>query len=107
MFYHLVSSLYKETLIKELYKNESEQDQYRGEVLLKTYLVKMTVNRSHDYLRSWKSKGITLFEKVTGKSTNDIVGFIVYASCAVYLIISLSPYNIEIQKNDTITDPLW
>ena len=28
----------------------------------------MTVNRSHDYLRSWTHKRIVLFEKVTGKS---------------------------------------
>ncbi|WP_415579358.1 sigma-70 family RNA polymerase sigma factor [Filibacter tadaridae] len=47
-----------------------KQGQYRGEASLRTYLVKMTVNRSHDFLRSWKNKRITLFEKVTGKSTN-------------------------------------
>jgi len=29
----------------------------------------MTVNRSHDYLRSWKSKRLTLFEKITGRTT--------------------------------------
>jgi RNA polymerase sigma factor (sigma-70 family) len=46
-----------------------KQDQYRGEASLRTYLVKMTVNRSHDYLRSWKNKRIMLIEKVTGKVT--------------------------------------
>ena len=30
----------------------------------------MTVNRSHDYLRSWKNKRIMLFEKIKGRSTN-------------------------------------
>lgn len=46
-----------------------KQDQYRGDASLRTYLVKMTVNRSHDYLRSWTHKRIMLFEKVRGKST--------------------------------------
>ena len=44
-----------------------KQAQYRGESSLKTYLVRMTVNRCHDYLRSWKHKRVVLFEKVTGK----------------------------------------
>lgn len=46
-----------------------KQGQYRQESSLRTYLVKMTVNRSHDYLRSWKSKRMMLFEKITGKTT--------------------------------------
>ena len=47
-----------------------KQDQFRGDASLKTYLVKMTVNRSHDYLRSWKSRRTTLYKKVisNGKS---------------------------------------
>lgn len=49
-----------------------KQEQYRGDASLRTYLVKMTVNRSHDYLRSWTHKRIMLFEKVTGKSTNHM-----------------------------------
>lgn len=40
-----------------------KQEQFRQESSLRTYLVKMTVNRSHDYLRSWKSKRLTLLEK--------------------------------------------
>ncbi|MGE7942566.1 sigma-70 family RNA polymerase sigma factor [Lysinibacillus xylanilyticus] len=46
-----------------------KQEQFRQESSLRTYLVKMTVNRSHDYLRSWKSKRLTLFEKITGRTT--------------------------------------
>ena len=46
-----------------------KQEQFRREASLRTYLVKMTVNRSHDYLRSWKSKRLTLFEKITGRTT--------------------------------------
>ena len=47
------------------------QAQYRGDASLRTYLVKMTVNRSHDYLRSWMHKRVTIFEKITRKGTND------------------------------------
>jgi len=46
-----------------------KQQQFRQESSLRTYLVKMTVNRSHDYLRSWKRKRLSLFEKITGRST--------------------------------------
>lgn len=46
-----------------------KQEQFRQEASLRTYLVKMTVNRSHDYLRSWKSKRLTLLEKITGRTT--------------------------------------
>lgn len=46
-----------------------KQAQYRGESSLKTYLVRMTVNRCHDHLRSWKHKRVVLFEKVTGKNS--------------------------------------
>ena len=47
-----------------------KQEQYRGDASLKTYLVKMTVNRSHDYLRSWTHKRIVFFDKITGKGTS-------------------------------------
>ncbi|TKI53761.1 sigma-70 family RNA polymerase sigma factor [Lysinibacillus mangiferihumi] len=46
-----------------------KQQQFRQESSLRTYLVKMTVNRSHDYLRSWKSKRLSLFEKIVGRTT--------------------------------------
>ncbi len=35
---------------------------------LKTYLTKMTVNRSYDYLRSWKHRTFSLLEQLTGAS---------------------------------------
>lgn len=41
-------------------------DQFREESSLKTYLVKMTVNRCHDYLRSWTHKRVLLKEKIIG-----------------------------------------
>lgn len=33
-----------------------QQHQFAGRASLKTYLVKITVHKSHDYLRSWKRK---------------------------------------------------
>lgn len=33
-----------------------QQDRFEGRASLKTYLVKITVYKSHDYLRSWKRK---------------------------------------------------
>lgn len=59
-----------EDIVQEVFVSYYEkQSQFRQEASLKTYLVKMTVNRCHDYLRSWRHKRIVLFEKVTGKSS--------------------------------------
>ena len=43
---------------------ERQQDRFEQRSSLKTYLVKITVNKSHDYLRSWKNKRHVLFEKI-------------------------------------------
>lgn len=60
-----------EDIVQEVFITFYErQEQFRGEATLRSYLVKMTVNRSHDFLRSWKHKRIILFEKITGESTN-------------------------------------
>lgn len=57
-----------EDLVQDVFITFYEKKaQYRGESSLKTYLVRITVNRCHDYLRSWKYKRVVLFEKVTGK----------------------------------------
>ena len=61
-----------EDIVQEVFITYYEKHaQFRYESSLKTYLVKMTVNRCHDYLRSWRHKRIVLFEKVTGKQTNE------------------------------------
>lgn len=44
-------------------------DQFRAESSLKTYLVRMTVNRSHDYIRSWAYKSMQFRDKITQRST--------------------------------------
>ena len=43
--------------------------QFKGQASLKTYLVKMTVNRSHDYLRSWNSRRMIVMDKIRERST--------------------------------------
>lgn len=45
-------------------------DQFRAESSLKTYLVRMTVNQSHDHLRSWAYKSMRLRHKVSKGSTH-------------------------------------
>ena len=41
------------------------KDRYDGRASMKTYLTKMTINRSYDYLRSWKNKKALLIETFT------------------------------------------
>ncbi len=41
-----------------------QQNCFEQRASLKTYLVKITVHKSHDYLRSWKNKRHLLFEKL-------------------------------------------
>lgn len=40
-----------------------QQERFEQRASLKTYLVKITVHKSHDYLRSWKNKRHLLLEK--------------------------------------------
>lgn len=40
-----------------------QQHRFEQRASLKTYLVKITVHKSHDYLRSWKNKRHQLFSK--------------------------------------------
>lgn len=52
-----------------------KSDQFRNEASLKTYLTKMTANRSKDYLRSWKHKKDVLFDTVftSVKGTDELL----------------------------------
>ncbi|GLC88534.1 sigma-70 family RNA polymerase sigma factor [Lysinibacillus piscis] len=57
-----------EEVVQDVFFNYSRKSiQYKGDATLKTYLVKMTINRSYDYLRSWKNKRLVLLEKIQGK----------------------------------------
>lgn len=60
-----------EDVVQDVFLNfHRKNEQFEERASLKTYLVKMTVNRCHDYLRSWKNKRETLLEKIHIKSTN-------------------------------------
>lgn len=38
---------------------------------------------------------------------NILLGIVVHVSCAAYIMFSLGPYYLELQKKDPINDPLW
>lgn len=51
-----------EDIVQEVFVTYFQKsDQFRNESSLKTYLTKITANRSKDYLRSWKHKKDVLF----------------------------------------------
>lgn len=60
-------------------------DQFRGESTYKTYLMKMTINRCHDYLRSWAYRNHLLTNQFT------------------YLFTKTSPELKTIEKNEKTT----
>ena len=50
-----------------------QQDRFEGRASLKTYLVKITVHKSHDYLRSWKRKiGLFMSTKYATASVEQL-----------------------------------
>jgi len=54
----------QEILQDVMYTYYRKQEQFRGEASLKTYLTKMTINRSYDYLRSWRNKSELVLERI-------------------------------------------
>lgn len=58
-----------EDIVQEVFvKYFQTSDQFRQEASLKTYLARMTTNRSKDYLRSWKHKKDVLFDTIFAQS---------------------------------------
>ncbi|MCT6923505.1 MULTISPECIES: sigma-70 family RNA polymerase sigma factor [Metasolibacillus] len=68
-----------EDIVQDVFLKAFErQEQFRGEANYKTYLIKMTINRSHDMLRSWSYRHIVVSDVITnlfrfGKSAEDVV----------------------------------
>lgn len=59
-----------EDIVQDVFiRYHQRSEQFREESSLKTYLVKITVNRCHDYLRSWTYRRISLKEKIKGNPT--------------------------------------
>lgn len=64
-----------EEVVQDVFFNYYRKShQYQGNATLKTYLVKMTINRSYDHLRSWKNKKQIFLEIIQGsaKGTEQI-----------------------------------
>ena len=51
-----------EEVVQDVFWKYYQTQQYDGRASVKTYLTKMTINRSYDYLRSWKNKKALLVE---------------------------------------------
>ena len=51
-----------EEVVQDVFWKYYQTQQYDGRGSVKTYLTKMTINRSYDYLRSWKNKKALLVE---------------------------------------------
>ncbi|MFJ7970733.1 sigma-70 family RNA polymerase sigma factor [Psychrobacillus sp. NPDC096389] len=59
-----------------LLKAFEKQAEFRGEATYRTYLYRMTINRSYDYLRSWHYKNTILgekFQRLFGRLTEQDV----------------------------------
>ena len=66
-FIYTKDRLAAEEVVQDVFlKYYQRSEQYKGTASLKTYLVKMTMNRSYDYLRSWKNKKHTVLEFFQG-----------------------------------------
>ncbi len=66
-FIYTKDRLAAEEVVQDVFlKYYHSAEQFKGEASLKTYLVKMTMNRSYDYLRSWKNKKHTVLEFFQG-----------------------------------------
>ena len=68
-FIYTKDRLVAEEVIQDVFFNYyNKSHQFAGNATLKTYLVKMTINRSYDYLRSWKNKKQVLLEMIQGST---------------------------------------
>lgn len=70
----LAEDIVQDVLIKAF----ERQEQFRGESNYRTYLIRMTINRSYDVLRSWSYRNYQLTNTFTSlfknsKSTEEIV----------------------------------
>ena len=58
-----------EEVVQDVFMKLYETQQFEGKSSEKTYLTKMTINRSYDYLRKWKAKKAQLVEYFGGENT--------------------------------------
>ena len=60
-----------EEVVQDVFWKYYQTQQYDGRASVKTYLTKMTINRSYDYLRSWKNKKALLVETFRNAKSAD------------------------------------
>ena len=60
-----------EEVVQDVFVNFYRKNSFEGRSHVKTYLTRMTINRSYDYLRSFKGRAAQLFDqaKQTAKSS--------------------------------------
>lgn len=64
-YLYMKDPLLAEEIVQDVFVSYYEkQAQFQGQSALRTYLVKITVNRCHDYFRSWAYKRTVLLEKL-------------------------------------------
>ena len=59
-----------EEVVQDVFLRFYRTNQYDGRASLKTYLTKITINRSYDYLRSWKHRRTVIFEAFTQSASS-------------------------------------
>ena len=54
-----------EDIVQDVFEKAIEKESaFRGDASYKTYLIRMTINRSYDYLRSWKYKQQSITNRI-------------------------------------------
>lgn len=53
-----------EEVVQDVFVNFYQKNNFEGRAHIKTYLTRMTINRSYDYLRSFKGRTAQLFEQM-------------------------------------------
>ncbi|MEC5424742.1 sigma-70 family RNA polymerase sigma factor [Virgibacillus sp. C22-A2] len=65
-YLYVKNSFVAEDIVQEVFMSAFEQIQkFKGKSTYKTYLYRITINKCHDYFRSWSYKNMVLSETIT------------------------------------------
>jgi RNA polymerase sigma factor (sigma-70 family) len=71
-FYYCKNWGYAEEIVQDVFvKFYKKNEQFKEQASLRTYLTKMTINQSKDYLKSWRYKKILLFGETVDQAMPD------------------------------------
>ena len=71
-FFYCKNWGYAEEIVQDVFvKFYVKNDQFKGQASLRTYLTKMTINQSKDYLKSWRYKKHILFGESVDQAMPD------------------------------------